>query len=528
MSLRTEAWQSLAAHAGRLRATSLGALIHNDLERPAQLTKTACGLTLDLSKELLDAPALRALTALARASELEAARESMADGEPVNRTEERAALHMALRFSVKAPEEADVPGTLDRLLTFAEEVRQGRQGTKTGPYTDVINIGIGGSDLGPAMAAQALLPYIDGPRLHFVSNVDGAHFIDVVRDLEPSRTLVVICSKSFTTQETMANARLARDWLGAGADAQMAGVSTNIAACAEFGVPEERVFGFWDWVGGRYSLWSAIGLSLAIGIGAERFRDLLAGAARMDRHFLDAPLEENLPVLYGLTAVWRRNCLGTTSTALIPYDQRLVRLPAYLQQLELESLGKRVDLAGQPVAQATSGVLWGEPGTNAQHSFFQLLHQGSDVIPVDFIASISPTGASQEHHEILLANCLAQSQALALGRSTDEVAAQMRAQGQSEAEIARLAPHRTFPGNRPSTTILLDRLDPETLGALIAFFEHKVFVQAVLWGINPFDQWGVELGKVLAAQILPALRTGATEDLDPSTAALIQRIRGAN
>ncbi|MEM8790466.1 MAG: glucose-6-phosphate isomerase [Pseudomonadota bacterium] len=523
-----DAWEELEAHGARLRENSLRALIGKDPDRPAQMATTACGITLDLSKEKLDPPAMSALLALARACDLEAERDAMARGDIVNGTEKRTALHMALRGSVAPPTGAGAAETKERFLDFAEKVRGGAVTAAGGRITDVINIGIGGSDLGPAMAAQALRPYLDGPAIHFVSNVDGAHFADTVRNLDPRRTLVVICSKSFSTPETMANARLAKGWLGDFSSDQMAAVSSNTDACAEFGIPEDRVFGIWDWVGGRYSLWSAIGLSLAIGIGRDRFEEFLSGAAEMDRHFLEAPLDQNLPVLYGLSGIWRRNILGYQSVAFIPYDQRLSRLSAYLQQLKLESLGKSVSRDGSAALKSTSAILWGEPGANAQHSFFQLLHQGSDVIPVDFLAAITPTDADADHHRILLSNCLAQSRALAFGRSEAEVAEEMRANGASEVEIDRLAPHRACPGDRPSTVILFDRLTPARLGALLAFFEHEVFVQSVVWEINPFDQWGVELGKRIAARISPALETGDVTDLDPSTAALICWIRGAS
>jgi len=339
---------------------------------------------------------------------------------------------------------------------------------------------------------------------------------------------VIVASKTFTTLETLANARLARAWLGAAAEGQMAAVSTNIPACAEFGIPAERVFGFWDWVGGRYSLWSSIGLSIAIAIGAGKFREFLAGAAAMDAHFREAPLEENLPALLALIGIWRRNAMGCATVALIPYDQRLDRLAAYVQQLDMESNGKQVRLDGSPVTTATGPVIWGEPGTNAQHSFFQLIHQGTDVIPVDFVAAAKPRAADAEHHALLLANCFAQGQALAFGKTAAEVEAEMRAAGKSEAEIARLVPHRTFPGDRPSTTIMYRELTPFALGRLIALFEHKVFVQGAIWGVNSYDQWGVELGKELAKALIPAVRDGEAVKADASTSGLIERMRELN
>ena len=519
------AWRRLRRDAARLARADLGALIATDPGRASTLVFAQEDLTLDLSRERLDADALAALVALARAARLEAERDRMAAGEAVNATEGRAALHMALRGGAPAPPGVDVAGTLARFLAFAEAVRTGGVLAAGGAVTDVINIGIGGSDLGPAMAAQALAPDHDGPRLHFVSNVDGAHLADTVAGLDPARTLVIVVSKTFTTLETLANARLARDWLGTHASGQMAAVSTNIPACAAFGIPEERVFGFWDWVGGRYSVWSAVGLALAIGIGAARFRAFLAGAAAMDRHFREAPLGSNLPVLLGLAGVWRRVATGAPCLALIPYDQRLARFPAHVQQLWMESNGKRVDRDGRPVAGPTGPVVFGEPGTNAQHSFFQLLHQGTDVVPVEFIAAATPRGTDPHHHRLLLANCLAQAQALALGRTEAETRASMAAAGTDAAQIDRLAAHRSFPGNRPSTLILFRALDPYALGRLIALYEHRVFVEAAVLGINPFDQWGVELGKALAGPLVAALETGrAPEDADPATGAALARI----
>jgi len=524
MSL-TDAWAAVRAEAARLKAVTLRELFAADPGRFGRLSASLDDLTIDLSKEKLHAGALDALLALARAAGVEAKRDSIFAGEAWNLTEGRAVLHMALRGGAEAPAGADVAGTRDCFLAFAEAVRSGSYAPSDGPFTDVINIGIGGSDLGPAMAARALSPDCDGPRLHFVSNVDGAHLADVTRGLDPRRTLVIVASKTFTTQETMANARLARDWLGADAGARMAAVSTNIPACAEFGIDQSRVFGFWDWVGGRYSVWSAIGLPLAVGIGAERFRAFLAGAAAMDRHFREAPLEQNLPVLLALAGIWRRNAMGWPTVALIPYDQRLARFPAYVQQLDMESNGKRVTRGGGPVATETGPVIWGEPGTNAQHSFFQLLHQGTDVVPVDFIAAAEPRAADAGHHALLLANCLAQGAALAFGRTEVEVRAAMAASGRPLAEIDRLAPHRTFPGDRPSTTILHRRLDPFALGRLIALFEHKVMVQGLIWDVNSYDQWGVELGKEMAQALVPVMQGAGTEGLDGSTAGLVARIR---
>ena len=500
------AWERIHREAARLRPIHLRTLFADDPARFARLSFAFEDLSLDLSKEKLDAAALDALLALARAADIEGRREAMFAGAPVNRTEGRAALHMALRGGAAAPRGDDVEGVLTAFLDFAESVRAGR-------FNDVINIGIGGSDLGPAMAVRALAPDHDGPRAHFVSNVDGAHLTDTLRGLEPATTLVIVASKTFATLETMTNARAARAWLGGHAADNMAAVSTDLAACAAFGVLAERVFGFWDWVGGRYSLWSAIGLPLAIAIGAGRFRAFLAGAAAMDRHFREAALEKNLPVLFALAGIWRRNAMGWPTVALIPYDQRLARFPAYVQQLEMESNGKRITADGAPTPTVTAPVVWGEPGTNAQHSFFQLLHQGTDVIPADFIAAARPRDADAAQHRLLLANCLAQSAALAFGRT--------------DAEDDRLALYRTLPGDRPSTTILHRALDPFALGRLIALYEHKVFTMGAIWGINSFDQFGVEHGKALAQRLEPVMRgeAGADAGLDQSTAGLVARIR---
>ena len=532
------AWDRVGIAADRLRPAHLRDLFAGDPDRVGGLCATFEDLFVDFSRERIDRGALTALLELAEAAEVAAARDAMVSGAPTNGTEGRAVLHMALRGGTDLELAVDgetvmpqVEAVLDRFLGFAEDVRSGRFTGPDGTITDVVNIGIGGSDLGPVMAVRALAPDRDGPRVHFVSNVDGAHLVDVLGPLDPRKTLIVVASKTFTTLETMTNARSARDWLaGSVADpgAQMAAVSTNLDGTAAFGIAPERVFGFWDWVGGRYSLWSAIGLPLALAIGADRFRAFLDGAAAMDRHFRTAPLAENLPVLLALIGLWRRNAMGWPTVALIPYDQRLERLPAYVQQLDMESNGKQVRTDGRPVAGATGPVIWGEPGTNAQHSFFQLIHQGTDIIPVDFIAAARPRGgADPHHHALLLANCIAQGQALAFGRDAEAVRAEMTAAGRDAGEIARLVPHRTFPGNRPSTTILMDALTPYALGRLIALFEHKVFVQGVIWGVNSFDQWGVELGKDLAKALIPAVSGEAAppDDLDASTAGLIARIR---
>jgi len=529
----SDAWEALHRGGEPARQTTIAELFAADPDRLTGFSASLDDLTIDFSKEKLDRAGLRALFDLAKAAGVEDKRDALFAGEPWNLTEGRPVLHMALRGSC-AP---DVPGmeavatTLERFLSFAEAVRHGYYATEAGPFTDVVNIGIGGSDLGPVMVTRALWPDCDGPRPHFVSNVDGSHLADTLESLDPARTLVLVASKTFTTLETMTNARSALAWLQAGvgeaASDHLVALSTNVDGCAEFGIPADRVFGFWDWVGGRYSVWSAIGLPVAIAIGAERFHQFLNGAAALDEHFRTAPMKRNLPILLGLIGTWRRNVLGCSTVGLIPYDQRLERFPAYVQQLDMESNGKRVTRNGAPVGQATGPVIWGEPGTNAQHSFFQLIHQGTDVVPVDFIAAAEPRDADPHHHHLLLANCLAQSQALAFGKPEATVREEMAAAGTPADEIDRLAPHRTFPGDRPSTTILFRRLDPFSLGRLIALFEHKVFVQGAIWDVNSFDQWGVELGKVLAKRLIPMVEGSeqSAADLDGSTAGLIARIK---
>ena len=528
------AWEKLHGEAARLKPLHLRELFANDPQRFDSLSARLDDLLIDFSKEKIDAPALEALLALARAAGVERQRDAMFAGEPVNLTEGRAALHMALRGG--AGERVLVDGadimpavreTLERFLAFAEDVRAGRYASRSGaPFTDVVAIAIGGSVLGPEMATRALAPWHDGPRVHFVSNVDGAHLADTLKPLDPARTLVVVASKSFTTEETMTNACTARAWLadalGETAGRHIAAVSTNLAATREFGIEDARVFGFWDWVGGRYSVWSAIGLPLALAIGAAGFRAFLDGARRIDEHFRAAPLERNLPVLLALIGIWRRNAMGWPSAALVPYDQRLARLPAYVQQVEMESNGKRVTRDNTAAAAATAPVVWGEPGTNSQHSFFQLLHQGTDTIPVDFLLAAEPREQIGDHHAKLAANAFAQTAALAFGKTEAEVRAEMAAAGAPPGEIERLAPHRASPGDRPSTTILYRRLDPAALGRLMTLVEHKAAVQGAIWNINSFDQWGVELGKSLAQRLLPTVQGKAgTAGLDASTSGLL-------
>ena len=542
---RTEAWARLADHhAGTGRALDLRQAFAADAGRAGAFSLQAPEVFADLSKNLWDADTRTLLLALARECRIEQRRDAMLAGEPINHTEGRAVLHTALRAPRgAAPFGDEVHEVLDRMLAYVEQVRD----TAASGIRHVVNIGIGGSDLGPQMVVPALDAYTSPAlTLHFVSNVDGHDIAPVLRRLDPRETLVIVASKTFTTQETMANAAVARAWFlagyGEGGEAAIAkhfaATTTNVAAAAKFGIT--TTFGFWDWVGGRYSLWSAIGLPIALAVGAENFRALLAGAHAMDRHFAEAPLEENLPIQLGLLDVWYRNFLGFTSRSVAPYHQGLRRLPAYLQQLEMESNGKSVDLDGEPLPFGTSPVVWGEAGTNGQHAYFQMLHQGTDVIPVEFVAVKTPcyraegiaelpegvrAGLADQHHK-LLANCLAQSQALMLGKSTDEAMGESAPTASKALDATTVARHRTFPGNRPSTTLVLDQLTPAALGALIALYEHRVFTSGALWRINSFDQWGVELGKALCNQLLPRFATGDTAGLDGSTAALLDRLLG--
>ncbi|MFG1359496.1 glucose-6-phosphate isomerase [Xanthobacter tagetidis DSM 11602] len=529
----TEAfWQSLSAAWAADRERPLREVV----AEPGRFEDFSCAfgdLLLDFSKTGLSRRSLGLLIDLVKAAGVTARRDAMFAGEKVNATERRSVLHVALRDGEEAALVVDgadvkppVRETLARLFAFADQVRSGAiAGAKGARFTDVVNIGIGGSDLGPVMVTGALAPYHDGPRCHFVSNVDGAHIADTLKGLDPATTLFVIASKTFTTVETMCNAATARAFikeaLGEAAVADhFAAVSTALEKVGAFGIRPERTFGFWDWVGGRYSVWSAIGLPVMIAVGPQNFREFLAGASAMDEHFRTAPPEINLPVLLAAVGLFHRNVCGFPSRAVIPYDQRLARFPAYLQQLDMESNGKSVTLDGKPVARPTGPIVWGEPGTNSQHAFFQLIHQGTDVIPVEFlIAAEGHEPKLKEHHALLVANCLAQSEALMRGRTLEEAAAQLRAKGLGEAEVARLAPHRVFPGSRPSVTLAYAQLDPFTLGRLIALYEHRVFVEAAVWGINAYDQWGVELGKELATELLPAV----TDDKVPPAASASTR-----
>ncbi|MCP5286888.1 MAG: glucose-6-phosphate isomerase [Burkholderiaceae bacterium] len=539
----TRAWGALSGHfEAHGRGLDLREAFARDPGRFDAFSLQAPEVFADLSKNLVDLATRRFLLDLAVECGLEARRDAMFAGEPINTTEGRAVLHVALRAPRgQGPFSDEVHGVLDRMLALAERVRD----TATSGITDVVNIGIGGSDLGPAMLVPALDAYAHrGLRLHFVSNVDGHDIVPVLRGLDPARTMFIVASKTFTTQETLANAQTARAWFLDAGQARGLGVAdiarhfvaatTNVKAAADFGIT--ATFGFWDWVGGRYSLWSAIGLPIAIAVGADNFRALLAGAHAMDRHFAETPLVQNLPAQLGLLDVWYRNFHRFTSRSVAPYHQGLRRLPAYLQQLEMESNGKGVDLQGQPLAMGSSPVVWGEPGTNGQHAYFQMLHQGTDVIPVEFVLVKTPAqdpadlptavrnGLASQHTK-LLANGLAQSQALMLGKTADEAARERPPTAAAGADPAMIARHRSFPGNRPSTTFVLDALTPRSLGALIAMYEHRVFTSAAIWGLNAFDQWGVELGKALAGELLPRLGSGDVAGLDASTAGLLRRLR---
>ena len=562
--------RALAAHAGLIGELHLRDLFANNPGRGEQLCAEGAGLLLDYSKNRITPETVGLLAALARETRVEERRDAMFRGEHINTTEDRAVLHPALRMPRERSLFVDgvdvvreVHEVLDRMAGFAQRVRTGEWKGHTGrPIRNLVNIGIGGSDLGPRMAYEALRHYADRELdVRFISNVDGTDFAEVTRDLRPDETMFLVCSKTFTTLETMTNAHTAREWLlaglgladeapgsgasgargGVGSDGgagphpaiahHFAAISTNAAGVAAFGIDTDNMFGFWEWVGGRYSMDSAVGLSTMVAIGPERFAELLAGFHAMDEHFREAPLEKNLPALLGMLAVWYRNFLGAATVSVLPYDQYLHRFPAYLQQLTMESNGKSVTLAGDPVPYATGPIYWGEPGTNGQHSFYQLIHQGTELIPADLIGfthSLNPVG---NHHDLLTANLFAQAEALAFGKTAEEA----RAEGIPAAQV----PHRTFAGNHPTNMILAERLTPRALGSLVALYEHSVFTQGAIWQINSFDQWGVELGKALANAIIPELSDGASDAdasgadgdaalaHDSSTNALIRRYRAA-
>ncbi len=518
------AWTALERHAAEMADVQMRDMFTSDPNRFETFSLAACGLLLDYSKHRITGETMRLLLELANQQGVEQRREAMFSGQKINVTEGRAVLHVALRNRSNRPIPVDgkdvmpeVNAVLDKMRGFVARIHSGEWKGYTGKeITDVVNLGIGGSDLGPVMVTHALAHYAKpGIRVHFVSNVDPTHIAETLKPLNAETTLFIIASKSFTTQETLTNALAARSWLleRAGDDSAVAkhfvALSTNEKGVAEFGIDTDNMFEFWDWVGGRYSLWSAIGLSIALAIGFENFERLLSGAHDMDEHFRTAPLAENIPAIMALLGIWYDNFLGAETHAILPYDQYLDRFPAYFQQGDMESNGKGVTIDGERVDYQTGPVIWGEPGTNGQHAFYQLIHQGTKLVPCDFLAparSLNPVG---EMHELLLSNFFAQTEALMRGKTEDEARAELQASGKSEEQIQRLLPHKVFPGNRPTSSILYPQLTPETLGSLIAMYEHKIFVQGAIWRINSYDQWGVELGKQLAKAILPELEDAA-------------------
>jgi glucose-6-phosphate isomerase len=533
----TKAWNALSRHYQTVRQAHLRTLFAEDPTRGERLTVEAAGVFLDYSKNRITDETVALLVALADQAGLRARIDAMFRGEKINVTEQRAVLHVALRAPRGASIVVDgqnvvphVHEVLDRMAAFSNRVRSGEWKGHTGKRVrNIVNIGIGGSDLGPVMAFEALRYYTDRTMtFRFVSNIDGTDFAEAVRDLDPAETLFIVSSKTFTTLETMTNAQTARNWLVQGLGGEQASVarhfvavSTNAAEVSRFGIDTANMFGFWDWVGGRYSMDSAIGLSTMLAVGADHFRSMLDGFHQMDEHFRTAPFDRNLPVLMGLLAVWYADFFGAETVAVLPYEQYLKRFPAYLQQLTMESNGKHVTVDGTPVESPTGPIFWGEPGTNGQHSFYQLIHQGTHLIPCDFIAFVETLNRVGRHHDILMANVFAQSEALAFGKTAEQV--------KGEGVPDWLVPHRVFEGNRPSTTILVDRLTPETLGTLVALYEHAVFTEGTIWRINSFDQWGVELGKALAQRIIPELDTTTEPSVlhDSSTSNLIRRYRRA-
>jgi len=537
---RLPAWKALESHQKEMLRRSLRELFRQDSRRFETFSIRQPGFLFDYSKNLINAETMGLLMELARQRGLTERIEAMFAGEKINRTEDRAVLHVALRNRSNRPMRVEgqdvmpmVRAVLEKMRRFTEQVRCGQWKGRTGrAITDLVNIGIGGSDLGPLMVTEALKPYAkQGLRSHFVSNVDSTHLVETLKKLDPETTLFLIASKTFTTQETLANAVSARQWfLDSGATLQdvakhFVAISTNEPKVREFGIDPEQMFEFWDWVGGRYSLWSAIGLSIALSIGMDAFEELLAGAHEVDEHFRTAPFEKNVPVLMGMLGIWYVNFFDAGSQVILPYDQYLHRFPAYLQQGDMESNGKSVTLDAKRVDYATGPVIWGEPGTNGQHAFYQLLHQGTRMIPADFIASIQSQNPLGEHQEILLSNFLAQSKALMLGRTEEEAKAELSAQGLVGEALEALLPHKIFEGNRPSNSLFFDRMTPFNLGRLIALYEHRIFVQGAIWNLNSFDQWGVELGKKLASEILPELRGQGGTEQDGSTRGLLDWYR---
>jgi glucose-6-phosphate isomerase len=535
--IETKAWQNLSRHHQEVKQLHLRALFKEDPTRFSRFSIQFEDMLIDYSKHLITAETMRLLTELCTEMKLDEAITSLFRGDKINETENRAVLHIALRQQSPQPIFVDgrdvMPGVnavLRQMESFSGAIESGVwRGWRGERISDIVNIGIGGSDLGPRMVTEALKPYWrPGIRAHFISNIDATHLVETLKGLNPATTLFLIASKTFTTQETMTNALSARQWLlasGAPESAirnHFAAISTNRAAVEGFGIDPANMFVFWDWVGGRYSLWSAIGLSIACTIGFDRFQELLEGADAVDSHFRETPPNRNIPVIMALLGIWYNNFFGAETQAILPYDQYLQRFAAYLQQGDMESNGKSVDRSGNPIDYETGSIVWGEPGTNGQHAFYQLIHQGTKLIPCDFIAPAISHNPLGDHHDKLLANFFAQTEALMLGKSQEQVIAELSAKGKSRAEIERLAPFLVFNGNRPSTSILVRQITPRTLGSLIALYEHKIFVQGVLWNVFSFDQWGVELGKQLAQTILPELsHDRPVENHDSSTTGLI-------
>lgn len=536
----TEAYKYLADHYIDITSKNLKDLFKSDNERFNKFSITFNDILVDYSKNRVDDETVALLIQLARECRVKEAAQAMFSGERINVTENRPVLHIALRNRSNKPIYVDgkdvmedVNRVLQQMKTFSEAIISGKWKGFTGKaITDVVNIGIGGSDLGPVMVTEALRPYKNHLQMHFVSNVDGTHIVETLKTLSPETTLFLIASKTFTTQETMANAHSARDWFiaGGGKDSEVAkhfaALSTNSEGVSKFGIDTKNMFEFWDWVGGRYSLWSAIGLSIVLSIGYENFVELLTGAHQVDEHFLNTELEENIPVILGLIGIWYNNFFEAETNAILPYDQYMHRFAAYFQQGDMESNGKHVDRNGNTVDYSTGPIIWGEPGTNGQHAFYQLIHQGTKLIPCDFIAPAQTHNPLGEHHQMLLSNFFAQTEALMNGKTIDEVKAELKGSGKTDAEIDALAPFKEFDGNRPTNSILIKKITPRTLGSLIAMYEHKIFVQGIIWNIYSFDQWGVELGKQLAGKILPELRNNdEVGSHDSSTNGLINQYK---
>lgn len=538
------AWQALEAQYESTKNIHMRDLFAADPQRFAKFSLRFKDILLDFSKNRIVTETLELLIALARQAELEAWIAKMFQGDKINTTENRAVLHIALRNRTNRPIYADgedvmpkVNSVLAHMRAFSQSVRSGQWCGYTGKaITDVVNIGIGGSDLGPVMVTEALKPYASAHlNVHFVSNIDGTHVVETLKPLNPATTLLIIASKTFTTQETLTNAHTAREWLlkalhnEAAIAKHFVAISTNAELVAQFGIDTDNMFEFWDWVGGRYSLWSAIGLPIAIYIGMDHFEDLLSGAHEMDRHFSETPLEQNMPVILGLLGIWYNNFFGAQTHAILPYDQYLHRFPSYFQQGDMESNGKNVTRTGAGIDYSTGPIIWGEPGTNGQHAFYQLIHQGTKLIPCDFIAPMTSHNPIGNHHKILLSNFFAQGEALMNGKTEAQTRAELEATGMGNDQLQYLLPHKVFAGNRPSNSILFDKLTPHTLGALIALYEHKIFVQGIIWNINSFDQWGVELGKQLAKTILPELEDDQqVANHDSSTNGLINYYKGCH